>query len=175
MLDNAIQCTDKDEFSYQEMITFLPLNSHPCPKKVLIIGGGDGGVGREVLKHPMVQEVVQCEIDEAVVRVSKIFFPGLASSYNNPKLTVKFEDGFEFVKCHKDEFDVIITDSSDPIGPAEVLFQKEYYQALWESLRFYFVNILFVDKLFIIFYFKLWLRAGKAESSALRRNHIGLI
>lgn len=135
ILDDAIQCTEKDEFSYQEMISFLPLNSHHKPSKVLIIGGGDGGVAREVVKHPAVEQVIMCEIDEAVVDVSKRFLPFMSEAFQNPKLKLLFEDGYEFVKRHKEEFDVIITDSSDPKGPAECLFQEPYYKALSESLR----------------------------------------
>ena len=135
VLDDAIQCTEKDEFSYQEMISFLPLNSHQNPKRVLIIGGGDGGVVREVVKHPNVEEVVMCEIDEAVVDVSKRFLPFMSKSLNDPKLKLLFEDGYEYVKRNKNQFDVIITDSSDPKGPAECLFQEPYYRALNDALR----------------------------------------
>jgi spermidine synthase len=88
VLDNRIQCTDKDEFSYQEMISFLPLNCHPNPEKVLIIGGGDGGVAREVVKHPLVKHVTQCEIDEDVVKVAKQFFPNMAKGFDNEKITL---------------------------------------------------------------------------------------
>lgn len=134
-MDNCIQCTEKDEASYQEMIAFLPLNSHASPKRVLVIGGGDGGVVREVVKHPLVEEVVMCEIDEAVIRISKDYLPFMASAFDSPKLKINIEDGFEFVKKNQNSFDVIITDSSDPIGPAEVLFQKPYFEALHGCLR----------------------------------------
>ncbi|XP_054159320.1 spermidine synthase-like [Oppia nitens] len=135
VLDDAIQCTEKDEFSYQEMIAFLPLNSHRLPQRVLIIGGGDGGVVREVVKHPLVEQVVMCEIDPAVVDVSKRYLPFMSAAFDDPKLRLLFEDGYEFVKNHPNEFDVIITDSSDPKGPAECLFQEPYYRALYRSLR----------------------------------------
>ncbi|XP_077605214.1 spermidine synthase [Crocuta crocuta] len=98
------------------MIANLPLCSHPNPRKVLIIGGGDGGVLREVLKHSSVESVVQCEIDEDVIRVSKKFLPGMAVGYSSSKLTLHVGDGFEFMKQNQDAFDVIITDSSDPMG-----------------------------------------------------------
>jgi len=130
VLDDCIQVTDLDECAYHEMISFLPINSHPSPKRVLIIGAGDGGVAREVLKHPLVDE-----IDPAVIRVSKQFFPKLACSFDNPKLKLHVDDGIEYVNQHKDYFDIIITDSSDPKGPAEVLFQNDYYQKLSECLR----------------------------------------
>ncbi|XP_067946087.1 spermidine synthase-like [Watersipora subatra] len=135
VLDGVIQCTERDEFSYQEMISFLPLNSHPNPAKVLIIGGGDGGVAREVVKHPAVKEVTQCEIDAMVVDVSKRFLPGMSKGFSNPKLSLHIGDGFEFMRKHENEFDVIITDSSDPIGPASVLYEQPYYQLMKRALR----------------------------------------
>lgn len=116
VLDGCIQCTERDEFSYQEMMTFLPLVTHPNPKSVLIIGGGDGGVAREVVKYPTVEKVVQCEIDEMVIDVSKKFLPFMAKGFDSPKLTLHIGDGLDFVSKHENEFDVIITDSSDPIG-----------------------------------------------------------
>lgn len=123
VLDGIIQCTERDEFAYQEMISFLPLCCHANPKKVLIVGGGDGGVAREVVKHPLVEEVHQVEIDERVVDLSRKYLPFMACGFNSPKLTLTIGDGFEYMKQRKGEFDVIITDSSDPIGPAESLFQ----------------------------------------------------
>lgn len=83
---------------------------------MLVVGGGDGGVARELVKHPLVQSVVQCEIDERVVEVSKKYLPFMAKGFEDPKLTLHIGDGFEFIKNHPGEFDVIITDSSDPIG-----------------------------------------------------------
>ncbi|RWS27742.1 Spermidine synthase-like protein [Leptotrombidium deliense] len=135
VLNDAVQCTEIDEFSYQESIAFLPLNCHPNPKKVLIIGGGDGGVAREVLKHPLVEEVTLCEIDEAVINVSKKYFPTLSCSFGDPRLKLVIADGNQFVQNHKNMYDVIICDSSDPCGPAECLFQRPYYQHMWDSLR----------------------------------------
>uniref|UniRef100_A0A2R9BQG4 PABS domain-containing protein n=1 Tax=Pan paniscus TaxID=9597 RepID=A0A2R9BQG4_PANPA len=135
VLDGVIQCTERDEFSYQEMIANLPLCSHPNPRKVLIIGGGDGGVLREVVKHPSVESVVQCEIDEDVIQVSKKFLPGMAIGYSSSKLTLHVGDGFEFMKQNQDAFDVIITDSSDPMGPAESLFKESYYQLMKTALK----------------------------------------
>ncbi|CAI5647221.1 spermidine synthase [Oreochromis niloticus] len=135
VLDGVIQCTERDEFAYQEMIANLPLCSHPCPKKVLIIGGGDGGVLREVVKHPLVESAVLCEIDEDVINVSKKFLPGMAKGFFSPKLTLHIGDGFEFMKQNQDAFDIIITDSSDPVGPAESLFKESYYQLMKAALR----------------------------------------
>ncbi|KAK0395139.1 hypothetical protein QR680_001135 [Steinernema hermaphroditum] len=135
VLDGVIQCTERDEFAYQEMLAHLPMCAHPNPKKVLIIGGGDGGILREVLKHDTVEHVTMCEIDQMVVDVSKKYLPHMAKEFGNPKLNLFIGDGFEFLKAHKNEFDVVITDSSDPVGPAESLFGKSYYQLLKEALR----------------------------------------
>ncbi|KAG8935354.1 hypothetical protein FRC02_008290 [Tulasnella sp. 418] len=135
VLDGVIQCTERDEFSYQEMIAHLPLASHPNPQKVLVIGGGDGGVVREVLKHNTVEEVVLCDIDEAVIRVSKQFLPHMSELLDDSRVTVHIGDGFAFLQNHEATYDVIITDSSDPVGPAESLFQKPYFQLLHDALR----------------------------------------
>uniref|UniRef100_A0A2I3GLN7 Spermidine synthase n=1 Tax=Nomascus leucogenys TaxID=61853 RepID=A0A2I3GLN7_NOMLE len=135
VLDGVIQCTERDEFSYQELIANLPLCSHPNPRKVLTIGGEDGGVLREVVKHRSVESVVQCEIDEDVIQVSKKFLPGMAIGYSSSKLTLHVGDGFEFMKQNRDAFDVIITDSSGPIGPAESLFKEYYYQLMKTALK----------------------------------------
>ena len=134
VLDNVIQATERDEFAYQEMIAHLALNSHPNPKKVLVIGGGDGGVLREVVKHDSVEEAWLCDIDEAVIRLSKEYLPEMAASYSHPKVKTHIGDGFQFLRDYQNTFDVIITDSSDPEGPAETLFQKEYFQLLNSAL-----------------------------------------
>ena len=135
VLDNVIQCTERDEFSYQEMITHLGLFSHPDPKRVLVIGGGDGGVLREVVKHECVEEATLVDIDEAVIRNSKKFLPGMSVGFQHKNVNVVVGDGFEYLKEHKNEYDVIITDSSDPDGPAESLFQESYFGLLNEALR----------------------------------------
>lgn len=130
VLDNVIQATERDEFSYQEMIAHLALNSHPDPKKVLVIGGGDGGVLREIVKHEGVAEAWLCDIDEAVIRLSKEFLPDMSASYSHPKVKTYIGDGFQFLRDFQNTFDVIITDSSDPEGPAETLFQADYFKLL---------------------------------------------
>lgn len=121
-LDGVIQVTCHDEFSYQEMITHLPLCGLPAaPKKVLIVGGGDGGVAREVAKHDSVQVIDMVEIDAMVPEVSKQFFPQLAAGFDDPRLNLRIQDGIEFVRQSAEgEYDAIIVDSSDPVGPAEV-------------------------------------------------------
>jgi spermidine synthase / saccharopine dehydrogenase (NADP+, L-glutamate-forming) len=135
VLDGVIQCTERDEFSYQEMIAHLPMASHHNPERVLVIGGGDGGVVREVLKYESIREVVLCDIDETVPRVSKFYLPHMADVLSDPKVTVHIGDGFAFLQSHTSTYDVIVTDSSDPVGPAASLFQKPYYQLLHDALR----------------------------------------
>lgn len=123
-MDNIIQCTEFDEFAYQEMIAFLPLCAHTSPAEVLIIGGGDGGVAREVVKHPLVQHVTQVEIDDRVIAASKKYLPFMSSGFNNAKLNLIVGDGFAYMDQQRGKFDVIITDSSDPVGPAANLFTE---------------------------------------------------
>ena len=137
VLDGVIQASERDEFSYQEMIAHLPLASHPNPERVLVIGGGDGGVLREVVKHDSVKEAVLCDIDEAVPRNSRKYLPGMAAGLDHPKSKVIIGDGFAFLQDPKNKaaFDVIITDSSDPVGPAESLFQPPYFKLLKEALK----------------------------------------
>jgi spermidine synthase len=135
VLDGVIQVTERDEFSYQEMIAHIPLFAHPNPKRVLVIGGGDGGVIREVAKHPGVEEIVECEIDEGVILASKQYLPTLAVGFDDPRVTVEIRDGVKFMEENQASFDVIITDSSDPIGPATGLFETPFYNAMYKSLR----------------------------------------
>ncbi|KAJ3185337.1 hypothetical protein HDU85_001387 [Gaertneriomyces sp. JEL0708] len=134
VLDGVIQCTERDEFAYQEMIAHLPLNAHSNPKKVLVIGGGDGGVLREIVKHECVEEVVLVEIDEVVPKVSKKFLPAMAVGFQHPKVKVHIGDGFQYLKDNESSYDVIITDSSDPVGPAESLFGETFYDLMRRAL-----------------------------------------
>lgn len=135
VLDGVIQCTERDEFAYQEMIAHLPLHTHKSPSNVLVIGGGDGGVVREILKHDTVTSVTLCEIDPQVVRVAKEFLPTMSASLTDERVRVLHADGALFLEEHPNEFDVIITDSSDPIGPAETLFQPEFYRSMKSALK----------------------------------------
>lgn len=121
--------------SYQEMITHLAMNSHPNPKSVLVIGGGDGGVLREVVKHSTVETAILCDIDESVIRLSKKYLPGMSIGFQHPNVSTHVGDGFKYLADKKNEFDVIITDSSDPEGPAESLFQKPYFELLYGALK----------------------------------------
>lgn len=135
VLDGVIQVTERDEFAYQEMIAHIPLFAHPNPKRVLVIGGGDGGVLREIAKHSSVEQMILCEIDKDVIEASKKYFPEMAKGFADPRVTVEVMDGAEFLAAHRDSFDVIITDSSDPVGPASVLFETPFYNAMYASLR----------------------------------------
>jgi len=135
LIDGVIMLTETDEFCYHEMIAHVPLCVHKKAQKVLVIGGGDGGTVREILKHDSVNEVDVCEIDEKVIEISKRHFPYLANSFDDPKVKIYCEDGNEFVQAHKNEYDIIIVDSSDPIGPAEVLFRREFFEAMFQALK----------------------------------------
>jgi spermidine synthase len=127
-LDGVIQTTEKDEFVYHEMMTHVPMLAHGNAKNVLIIGGGDGGILREVLKHKTVEKATLVEIDESVVTFSKKHLPTLsAGAFDDPRAEVVIQDGCIFVKNSTQKYDVIICDSTDPIGPGAVLFTPEFY------------------------------------------------
>jgi spermidine synthase len=128
LLDGRVMITERDEFVYHEIIAHLPVVLHPDPKRVLVIGGGDGGTVRELARHEMIQKIVLCEIDGAVVEASRRFFPVTASGFLDPRLDLKIDDGIRYVEESKDNsFDVIIVDSTDPIGPGEGLFTEKFY------------------------------------------------
>ncbi|MDD3364505.1 MAG: polyamine aminopropyltransferase [Syntrophomonas sp.] len=135
LLDGMVMTTDKDEYVYHEMITNIALNSHPNPKNVLIIGGGDGGALREVVRHPQVEKGTLVEIDEKVIDASRQYFPQLSCSFEDPKALVVVEDGIKYVKDRKNEFDIIMVDSTEPVGPAVALFSTEFYQQCFEALK----------------------------------------
>ncbi|CAL9050243.1 unnamed protein product [Musa banksii] len=136
VLDGVIQVAERDECAYQEMIAHLPLCSISNPKKVLVIGGGDGGVLREVSRYSSVVQIDICEIDKMVVDVSKQFFPHLAVGYEDPRVTLHIGDGVAFLKdAPEGTYDAVIVDSSDPIGPAQELFEKPFFQSVAKALR----------------------------------------
>ncbi len=135
VLDGVIMCTEWDEHAYHEMLVHVPMFTHPGPEKVLVVGGGDGGTIREVLKHPSVKEAILCEIDEHVIRLSKKHLPQLATALDDPRVKIVCEDGAKYVKDHNNSFDIILVDSSDPVGPATVLFSEEFYASMREALR----------------------------------------
>lgn len=136
VLDGVIQLTERDECAYQEMICHLPLCSIPNPKKVLVIGGGDGGVLREIARHSSVEQIDICEIDGMVVEVSKQYFPDVAVGYEDPRVNLHIGDGVAFLKAVTEgTYDAIIVDSSDPIGPAQELFEKPFFESVAKALR----------------------------------------
>lgn len=127
-LDDVVQVTEADEFIYHEMLTHTPIMLHGEAKRVLIIGGGDGGMAREALKHAAVEHVTMVEIDAGVVEFSKTYLPGIsAGAFDDPRLNLVIADGADFVRTCAEKFDVIIVDSTDPIGPGEVLFTDTFY------------------------------------------------
>ena len=132
--DGIVMISERDEFVYHEMISHVPLFVHPQPKSILIIGGGDGGAAGEVLRHD-VEKCVMVEIDEMVVQVCKEYFPKIASSFKNPKLSLKIQDGVKFVKESSQKFDVILVDSTDPLGPAKALFSASFYKDVHSLLN----------------------------------------
>ena len=138
LLDGLVMITDADEFIYHEMISHIPLCLHPNPRRVVVIGGGDGGTVREILKHKDVEEVILCEIDEMVIEQSKRFFPKVADCLKpgyDKRVKVRVGDGVAFMKELKNEVDVILVDSTDPIGPGEGLFSREFYRDVAGALR----------------------------------------
>ncbi|MEI7835142.1 MAG: polyamine aminopropyltransferase [Planctomycetota bacterium] len=135
VLDGMVQTTEKDEFIYHEMMAHVPLLTHPNPKRVLIIGGGDGGVLREVLRHPGVEKAVQVEIDKVVIDVSREFLPTInGGAFDDPRAEVIVDDGAKYMRECEEPFDVVIVDSSDPIGPAKVLFVQQFYNDVFHAL-----------------------------------------
>lgn len=133
-LDGYMMLTEKDEFIYHEMIVHVPMCVNPAAKNILVIGGGDGGAVRELLKYETVEHIDLCEIDEEVVRVCEEFLPQTAAGISDERVSCHFEDGLKFVRgCH-DKYDLIIVDSTDPFGPGEGLFTKEFYGNCYKAL-----------------------------------------
>ncbi|NJD56554.1 MAG: polyamine aminopropyltransferase [Nitrospirae bacterium] len=134
VLDGVVQITQRDEFFYHEMLTHVVMNSHPDPKNVIVIGGGDGGTVREVLKHKSVEKVYFIEIDEEVINVSKTYFPRVASGVSDKRVEIKCMDGAEFVKNRKSDIDLVIVDSTDIIGFAKSLFTRKFFHSIRNCL-----------------------------------------
>lgn len=134
LLDGMVQTTERDEFVYHEMITHPALLTHPCPRRVAVIGGGDGGAVREVLKHDTVERVTLVEIDEKVIAAARRFFPSISSGLDNPRTTVLVEDGIRHIRETKGAYDVVLIDSTEPVGAAVGLFSQSFYESLYEAL-----------------------------------------
>lgn len=135
VLDGMVMTTIRDEFVYHEMISHVPLNTHPSPKNVLVIGGGDGGAIREIVKHPLVEKATLVEIDRRVVEVSREFLPEISCGLDNPKVTVIYDDGIKHVRDNPNTYDVIMVDSTEPVGPAVELFSGNFYHSIFASLK----------------------------------------
>jgi len=135
VLDGMVMTTIRDEFVYHEMITHVPLNTHPCPQNVLVIGGGDGGAIREIVKHPLVEKATLVEIDRRVVEVSQELLPEISCGLDNPKVTVIYDDGIKHVRDNPNTYDVIMVDSTEPVGPAVELFSGNFYNSISGSLK----------------------------------------
>ena len=136
VIDGCIMLTDRDNFIYHEMMAHPALFTHPAPKNVLIVGGGDCGTLQEVLRHPDVERVTQAEIDERVTRLSEEYFPDLCTANNDPRAHFHFDDAIKWIKdAPAGSLDVIIVDSTDPVGPAEGLFSAPFYKECRRALR----------------------------------------
>ena len=139
VLDGVIQLTERDEFAYHEMMVHIPLNAHAKPRRILIVGGGDGGILREVCKHDTVQEIVMVEIDPQVIEVAQTYFcksTARPECFADPRLSIVHADAADFLKSHAGNYyDIIIGDSSDPVGPADSLFQPAFYESMHAVLR----------------------------------------
>ena len=134
-LDGYMMLTEKDEFIYHEMIVHVPMAVHPNVKKVLVIGAGDGGVVRELVQYPEIETIDMVEIDPLVVEVCRKYLPQTACRFDDPRLTIHYEDGLKFVRSRKDEYDLIIIDSPNPFGAGEGLFTKEFYGNCYNALH----------------------------------------
>lgn len=134
-LDGLVMTTIRDEFVYHEMITHIALNTHPNPKRVLVIGGGDGGAIREIIKHPNVEKATLVEIDGRVIEVSKQYLPEIACALDDSRVEVLVDDGIKHLADMADTYDVICIDSTDPIGPAEGLFAADFYKSIHKALK----------------------------------------
>lgn len=134
-LDGYMMMTEKDEFIYHEMITHVPMAVHPGAKKILVIGAGDGGVLRELSRYECIESIDLVEIDEQVVNVCKKYLPKTACGFDDKRVNLYFQDGLRFIRKKENEYDIIIVDSTDPFGPGEGLFTKEFYGNCYKALK----------------------------------------
>ncbi len=135
VLDGMVMTTEKDEFVYHEMVAHPALFTHPNPENVLVVGGGDGGVIREILKHDKVKKATLVEIDGKVIEYSKKYLPSIAGKLDDPRVDVQVDDGFMHIIKSKNVYDVIMVDSTEPVGPAAPLFERGFYQGIYEALK----------------------------------------
>ncbi len=135
LLDDMVMTSEKDEFVYHEMVAHVPLFTHPNPEYVLVVGGGDGGVIREVLKHPGVKKATLVDIDGKVIEYSKEFLPSIAGKLDDSRVDVQVGDGFMHIAEAENQYDVIMVDSTEPVGPAVNLFTKGFYAGISKALK----------------------------------------
>jgi len=134
-LDGLMMLTEKDEFIYHDMIVHVPMAVNPNIRKVLVIGGGDGGTVRELVRYKAIDSIDMVEIDKLVVDVCRQYLPQTASRLDDPRVTLYYEDGLKFVRSRQNEYDLIIVDSTDPFGPGEGLFTREFYGNCYNALK----------------------------------------
>lgn len=134
-LDGFMMLTEKDEFIYHEMMIHVPMAVHPNVEKVLVIGAGDGGVIRELVRYPEIKHIDMVEIDELVVEVCKKYLPQTACRLEDPRVHIHYEDGLRFIRSKENEYDLIVIDSTDPFGPGEGLFTREFYGNCYKALK----------------------------------------
>lgn len=134
-LDGYMMCTEKDEFIYHEMMVHVPMAVNPNAERVLVIGGGDGGAVRELCRYPSVKQIDLVEIDRRVVELCMQHLPSISSALTDPRVTMHFQDGLRFVRGCENEYDLILVDSTDPFGPGEGLFTREFYGHCYKALK----------------------------------------
>ena len=135
LLDDMVMTSERDEFVYHEMVAHVPLFTHPHPEYVLVVGGGDGGVIREVLKHPSIKKATLVDIDGKVIEYSKQFLPSIAGQLEDERVDVQVGDGFMHIAQSENQYDVIMVDSTEPVGPAVNLFTKGFYTGISKALK----------------------------------------
>ena len=134
-LDGYMMLTQKDEFIYHEMMVHVPMAVHPEVRKVLVIGGGDGGTARELIRYPAIEQIDVVEIDEEVVSACRQYLPQTACGFDDERIHLFYEDGLKYVRRYEDTYDLILVDSTDPFGPGEGLFTKEFYGNCYKALK----------------------------------------
>ena len=159
-LDGYLMITEKDEYIYHEMITHVPMAVNPGIKRVLVIGAGDGGTVRELTRYKSIKHIDMVEIDQMVVDVCKTYFPNMTSGLSDPRVRIHYEDGLRYIRSHTNEYDLIIVDSTDPFGPGEGLFSKEFYGNCQNALS---GNGILVNQHESVFY--------SEYAAAMRRTH----
>jgi len=135
VIDGMVMLTERDEFVYHDMLTHVPLFVHPKAENVLVIGGGDGGTVRELVKHRNIKKITMVEIDRDVIKASLKYLPSLSRSLKNRRVRLIIDDGLKYVRRHRNSFDVIILDSSDPVGPAKGLFSLKFFRDIYKCLK----------------------------------------